>query len=262
MIDIGINILNRQFQHDTDEVIDRAFDAGVEKMILTGVNVANSIKSVEFCKKYNHDIYCTVGIHPHEAKSMTNESMNTLRKLSIDKNVKAIGECGLDYDRDFSPRPIQKKCFEAQIELAIELNLPLFLHERAAFQDFNLILDAFKDKLTPAVVHCFTGSIDEAKIYLDRGYYLGFTGAVTDERRFSHLREVLNYVPLNRMMLETDSPFMLPKNMNSGSLRNNERRNEPAFLPFVSKFIAQVKNISTEKLNEETSLVAKKFFKI
>lgn len=259
MIDIGINILNKQFQSDADEVIDRAFDAGIEKLILTGVNVSNSIKSIEFCKKYNRDIYCTVGIHPHEAKSMNAQSIEILRKSSTHQYVKAIGECGLDYDRDFSPRPIQKKCFEAQIELAIELNLPLFLHERAAFQDFNLILDQYADKLPPRVVHCFTGSINEAKIYLDKGYYIGFTGAITDERRFSHLKEVLKYVPLDRMMLETDAPFMLPKNITN---KSNDRRNEPAFLPYVSKYIAQIKNISTEKLNNETTLVAKKFFKL
>lgn len=262
MIDIGINILNRQFYSDAEDVIERAFQAGVDKMILTGVNVANSYKSAEFCERYPKFLFSTAGIHPHEAKSIDEKSIAQLRELAKTKAVKAIGECGLDYDRDFSPRPFQRKCFEAQIELAIELNLPLFLHERAAFDDFNAIMNSYKEQIPKSVVHCFTGSLDEAKYYLEKGYFLGFTGAISDERRFSQLKEVIEYTPLDRMMIETDAPFMLPKNMSNRSLRNNERRNEPAFLPYVASYIAQIKNISIEKVQDETTLVANRFFNL
>lgn len=262
-IDIGINLTNRQFEGEMDEIIQNALDADVEQMILTGTSVRNSIESEKIAADYPHTLYSTAGIHPHEAKSMNEQSLPTLKKLLLQKHVVSVGECGLDFDRDFSPRPAQEKCFKAQLELAIEVQKPLFLHERKAFDQFTSICKEYQSKLPNAVVHCFTGSLQEAKYYLDNGFYLGFTGAISDTKRFEHLKEVISYVPLDQMMIETDAPFMLPKNVPRHQLTQyNERRNEPAFLPFVAQTIAQFKKISLQEVAETTTTVARDFFRI
>ncbi|MBT2620986.1 TatD family hydrolase [Chryseobacterium sp. ISL-6] len=258
-IDIGINLTNKQFNNEHDEIINRALDNGVEQMILTGTSVRGSKESAEIAGEYPEVLFSTAGIHPHDAKSFNGESMNELRKLLALSHVVSVGECGLDFDRDFSPRPIQEKCYQAQLELAIEINKPLFLHERSAFKRFNEITDGYLSHLPKAVVHCFTGTPEEAKAYLDKGFYLGFTGAISDERRFKHLEEVIRYVPLDRMMIETDAPFMLPKNI---SARNQNRRNEPAFLLYIAQTIAHLKKISIAEVAEETTEVTRKFFKL
>lgn len=257
-IDIGINLTNKQFYNEQDEIINRALDNGVEQMILTGTSVRGSRESAEIAEDYPGILFSTAGIHPHDAKSFTHEGINELRKLLKHDQVVSVGECGLDFDRDFSPRPVQEKCYCAQLELAIEVNKPLFLHERSAFKRFNEITDEYLPKLPKAVVHCFTGTLHEAKIYLDKGFYIGFTGAISDQNRFKHLEEVVKYVPLDRMMIETDAPFMLPKNMQ----RPQSRRNEPAFLLYVAQTIAQLKKINISEVADETTDVARNFFSI
>ncbi|ASK31940.1 hydrolase TatD [Chryseobacterium sp. T16E-39] len=258
-IDIGINLTNKQFNNEHDEIINRALDNGVEHMILTGTSVRGSKESADIAEGYPEILFSTAGIHPHDAKSFNDHSSKELRDLLRLSHVVAVGECGLDFDRDFSPRPAQEKCYRAQLELAIETDKPLFLHERSAFKKFNEITDEFLSSIPEAVVHCFTGTLEEAKIYLDKGFYLGFTGAISDERRFKHLEDVIRYIPLDRMMIETDAPFMLPKNVSS---RNQNRRNEPAFLPYVAQTIARLKKISISEVAEETTEVARKFFKV
>lgn len=262
-IDIGINLTNRPFQNEIQTIIKNAVDAGAEQMILTGTSVKNSEQSSALAKKYPDNLFATAGIHPHDAKNFDADSIPRLRKLLQESMVISVGECGLDFDRDFSPRPVQEKCYEAQLQLAIELQKPLFLHERAAFARFNFITDNYLSKLPKAVVHCFTGSLQEAKTYLDKGFYLGFTGAVSDTRRFEHLKAVVKYTPLDRIMIETDAPFMLPKNVPKTLMAKfHERRNEPAFLPFVAKTIAEFKGISVEEVAEKTRQTAKLFFGI
>ncbi|MFK7060616.1 TatD family hydrolase [Flavobacterium oreochromis] len=262
-IDIGINLTNRQFEDEIDEIVQNAHDVDVEQIILTGTSVKNSIESDKIAADYPHTLYSTAGIHPHEAKSMNEQSIPTLRKLLQKKHVVSVGECGLDFDRDFSPRPVQEKCFRAQLELAIEVKKPLFLHERKAFDRFTAICKEYQSKLPLGVVHCFTGTLQQAKYYLDNGFYLGFTGAISDVNRFAHLKEVIQYIPLDRMMIETDAPFMLPKNVPRSQLtRFNERRNEPAFLPFVAQTIAQFKKVSLHEVAESTTDVARDFFGI
>lgn len=257
-IDIGINLTNKQFKNEHEEIINRALDNGVEHMILTGTSVRTSKESAGIAEDYPEILFSTAGIHPHDAKSFNNESINELRKLLKQDHVVSVGECGLDFDRDFSPRLIQEKCYQAQFELAIEVNKPLFLHERSAFKRFNEITDEYLAKLPKAVVHCFTGTLNEAKTYLDKGFYLGFTGAISDQNRFKHLEEVIRYVPLDRMMIETDAPFMLPKNMP----RMQNRRNEPAFLSYVAQTIAHCKKISISEVADETTEVTRNFFRI
>ncbi|CAM2941243.1 hydrolase TatD [Chryseobacterium flavum] len=257
-IDIGINLTNKQFYKEHDEIINRALNHGVEQMVLTGTSVRGSKESAEIVKEYPGILFSTAGIHPHDAKSFHHESINELRKLLKQNHVISVGECGLDFDRDFSPRSAQEKCYKAQLELAIEIQKPLFLHERSAFKRFNELTDEYLQELPEAVVHCFTGTLEEAKIYLDKGFYLGFTGAISDERRFRHLEEVIRYVPLDRIMIETDAPFMLPKNI--PGVRN--RRNEPAFLPYVAQTIACLKRLSLSEVADETTETARKFFRL
>ena len=257
-IDIGINLTNKQFNNEHEEIINRALDNGVEQMILTGTSVRGSKESAEIAEDYPEILFSTAGIHPHDAKSFSNESIHELRKLLKLEQVVSVGECGLDFDRDFSPRSVQEKCYRAQLELSIEVDKPLFLHERSAFKRFNEITDEYFSQLPKAVVHCFTGTLSEAKIYLDKGFYLGFTGAISDQNRFKHLEEVIKYVPLDRMMIETDAPFMLPKNMP----RMQNRRNEPAFLSYVAQTIANLKKISISKVADETTEIARSFFRI
>lgn len=257
-IDIGINLTNKQFYNEHEEIINRALDNGVEQMILTGTSVRGSRESAGIAEDYPEILFSTAGIHPHDAKSFNQQSIPELRNLLKLDHVISVGECGLDFDRDFSPRPIQEKCYKAQLDLAVEVDKPLFLHERSAFKRFNQITDEYLSELPEAVVHCFTGTLDEARIYLDKGFYLGFTGAISDHNRFKHLEDVIRYTPLDRMMIETDAPFMLPKNMP----RMQNRRNEPSFLPYVAQTIAHLKRISISEVADETTETARKFFRL
>ena len=261
-IDIGINLTNKQFAGEYDEVIVRSISAGVEQILLTGTNVRSSKEALALAKEYPETLFATAGIHPHEANTMNAESIKILASLLKEKKVVAVGECGLDFDRDFSPRPVQESCFHAQLSLAEEVQKPLFLHERAAFDRFIAILKEHSS-LPEGVVHCFTGQLKEAKTYLEMGYYIGFTGAITDMRRFAALEEVVRYVPLDRMLIETDAPFMMPKNVPTRQLSyHQQRRNEPAFLPYVAQTIAHYKGVPLKAVADKTRENAEALFKL
>ena len=261
-IDIGINLTNKQFAGEYDEVIDRAISAGVEQILLTGTSVRSSKEALALAKEYPETLFATAGIHPHDAKTMNAESIKILAALLKEKKVVAVGECGLDFDRDFSPRPVQESCFHPQLSLAEEVQKPLFLHERAAFDRFIAILKEHSS-LPEGVVHCFTGQLKEAKTYLEMGYYIGFTGAITDMRRFAALEEVVRYVPLDRMLIETDAPFMMPKNVPTHQLSyHQQRRNEPAFLPYVARTIARYKGVPLKAVADKTRENAEALFKL
>ena len=170
----------------------------------------------------------------------------------------AIGECGLDFNRDFFPRPQQEKWYEAQVALAEELQKPLFLHERDARQRFCEILAAVR-KSVPAVLHCFTGTREELKIYLDLGLHLGITGWICDERRGTHLRELVREIPLDRLMIETDAPFLVPRTMPT---KPRDGRNEPAFLPYVLQAVADCLGKPVPVVAEATTKTAREFFRL
>lgn len=262
-IDIGINLTNKQFQNETDSIIKNAIAENVSQIILTGTSIKVSELSAKIAQQHPNVLYSTAGIHPHDAKNFDNQSISKLKTLLQKKHVVSVGECGLDFDRDFSPRPIQEECYRAQLELATEVQKPLFLHERAAFARFMAVTTDYLPRLPKAVVHCFTGSLSEAKSYLEKGFYLGFTGAISDSKRFSQLKDVIRFVPLDRMMIETDAPFMLPKNVPRDALtQHHERRNEPAFLPYVAKTIAEFKGLSLDVVAEHSTKTAKEFFGI
>ena len=185
------------------------------------------------------------------------ETIAELRRLAAFEQVVAIGECGLDFNRDFSPRPQQEKWFEAQVALAEELQMPLFLHERDAAQRFYDILTAGR-KSVPAMVHCFTGSRDSLKMYLDLGLHIGITGWICDERRGKPLRELVREIPLDRLMIETDAPFLLPRSM---PVKPKDGRNEPCFLPYVLQAVADCVGKPTEEVARATTATARNFFK-
>ena len=256
-IDIGINLVHRQFQPDREDVLKRAVEAGVSPLIITGTSVRSSEQASAYAGKHPGVLYSTAGVHPHDAKSCNAQTINQLRALCGKPHVVAVGECGLDYDRDFSPRDVQRKCFEAQIALAEELNMPLFLHERAAFTDFKAILKQHPEICSRAVVHCFTGSKRELEDYLELGSSIGITGWICDERRGEQLRAIVKYIPREKLMIETDAPFLIPRNLKS---KSNSNRNEPTYLPHIAAEIAKCRGESTEELAAYTTENAKRFF--
>jgi len=259
LIDIGVNFTNRKFAKDLPQVIECAKQAGVGKMVVTGTSVHGSKRAAEIADRYPNVLFSTAGVHPHDAKDCDTKTIETLGNLANKKQVVAIGECGLDYNRDFSPREVQRKWFAAQVELACKLQMPLFLHEREAHEDFVDILEDYAEDLPKAVVHCFTGTAHELERYLQMDFYIGLTGWISDERRGKHLWKIVDKIPLNRLMLETDSPFLLPRNMNS---RPKNGRNEPSFLSFVARSVAKSFRKTEEEIALASTATAEEFFAI
>jgi len=258
-IDIGLNLTDKQFAKDRKEVVERALKNGVSQMILTGANVKSSMLAANFAREYPNILFATSGIHPHDAKSFHHESIRELKRLAERKEVVAIGECGLDFNRMFSPQPIQEQCFEAQLDLASELSMPVFLHERDAHNRFCEIFSHHMHLAEKAVVHCFTGSVAEVKKYISMGFYIGITGWICDERRGQELQEAVKYIPLDRLLIETDAPYLLPRNLKN---KPKNRRNEPAYLPHIAREIAKYMNVSAEKVTEYSTENAKQLFQL
>lgn len=257
--DIGLNLMHRQFDEDREELIERALESNVSPLIITGTNVRESEKAAAYAARMPGRLYSTAGIHPHDAKTCNDLTMEKLERMALLPQVIAIGECGLDYDRDFSPREIQRKWFKEQIKLAEDLKMPLFLHERAAFHDFREILGKHKNICRRSVVHCFTGMENELKSYLELGCYIGITGWICDERRGEHLRRLVKLIPSDRLMIETDAPFLLPRNMKDKPL---SRRNEPAFLQHIAADLASCLEKSVAEVARQTYDNTKRFFEI
>jgi len=257
LVDIGINLMHKSFNVDRSEVLARAHTAGVTRLIITGTSERSSQEAATFAQKHRGVLYATAGIHPHDSKHCTPATLTVLRTLAKYPEVVAIGECGLDYNRDFSPRPIQDQWFEAQIQLASELKMPLFLHERDAHQRFVEILSRYSNALAKVVVHCFTGTAEELDKYLSMGFYIGITGWICDDRRGTHLRALVRRIPLDRLMLETDAPFLTPRDLRP---QPADRRNEPAFLPHILNTVANALGKSPDEVATATTATAQSFF--
>ncbi|MEO3946256.1 TatD family hydrolase [Gorillibacterium sp. CAU 1737] len=257
IIDIGVNLMHRSFQQDREQVVERAIANGVAPLVLTGTSLRNSSEAARYAERYSGQLYSTAGIHPHDAKSCTAETIQKLEELAVLPQVVAIGECGLDYNRDFSPRDVQRRWFAEQVKLAVQLDMPLFLHEREASSDFVAILK--EQAVTRAVVHCFTGTLAELNTYLTLGYHIGITGWICDERRGRHLQELVRRIPLDRLMIETDAPFLTPRDLRP---KPTDGRNEPAFLPHVLNTVARCVGQSPEEVAHATTATAKAFFGI
>ena len=261
LIDIGVNLSNSRFDKDMEQVIERAHSAGVERLILTGTSVEESQAVVAICERFDNQfsgmLWATVGIHPHDAKTLSPSNLAALRKLATDQYVVAIGETGLDFHRTLSTEKQQEKSFEAHIELAIELKMPLFLHERDAAAKQIEILKSYRDNICNGVIHCFTGDKKTLFRYLDMDLHIGITGWICDERRGQELQKIIKNIPLDRLMLETDAPYLTPRNMPA---KPKNGRNEPAFLAHVLSGIAAVRAEHIDEIATTTTATAIKFF--
>jgi TatD DNase family protein len=257
MIDIGANLTHASFAPDLDAVLARAHGAGVEAMVVTGTSVAESVVAASLANRHPGRLYATAGVHPHHARDCDASTIPALREIASDPRVVAIGECGLDFNRNYSPHPSQEQWFVAQLELGCELGKPLFLHSRDAHPRFADILRAHRDRMPQAVAHCFTGEREELRAYLALDLYIGITGWICDERRGAHLLELVKEIPAERLMLETDSPYLTPRDMKP---QPKSRRNEPAFLPWVLRKVAGALGKAAEDVEAVTSANARRFF--
>jgi TatD DNase family protein len=249
LVDIGANLTHAAFAADLDEVLARARKAGVESVIVTGTTVEESRQASALGLPF------TAGIHPHHAKDFN--GVAELRELAQDPRCVAIGECGLDFNRNYSPHPDQEKCFLAQAQLGLELGKPLFLHSRDAHPRFAELLKTLRPK--KAVAHCFTGEREELKAYLDLGLYIGITGWICDERRGKHLLELVREIPRDRLLLETDAPYLTPRDLKP---QPRARRNEPAFLPHILRAVARALGRPPEEVAAETTRNASELFSL
>ncbi len=254
LVDIGANLTHASFQADVAEVISRARQAGVARIIVTGTTVADSRKGLALSESSDF-LFATAGVHPHHARDCGPDTIPALREIAKHPRVVAIGECGLDFNRNYSPHPDQEKWFVAQAELGRELGKPLFLHSRDAHPRFAEILKSLK--VENAVAHCFTGEREELKAYLDLGLYVGITGWICDERRGRHLLGLVRDIPRDRLLLETDSPYLTPRDLHP---QPKARRNEPAFLPHIARAVAAALGRPVEEVAAETTRNAKTLF--
>jgi len=263
LVDIGANLGHESFQHDFDALLERARAHGVVQMMVTGASRGGSARALELAREHPGYLYATAGVHPHHATDYTDEADAELRALQRAPEVLAVGECGLDYNRDFSPRPAQRRAFERQLQIAadsggsFESRKPLFLHQRDAHADFMAIMRQFDGRIGRAVVHCFTGSREELFDYLDRDWHIGITGWLCDERRGGHLREIVGHIPANRLMIETDAPYLLPRTVKP---QPSHRRNEPMYLPHICRELARDRGETFEQTAASTTATARAFF--
>ncbi|MCG6939098.1 MAG: TatD family hydrolase [Gammaproteobacteria bacterium] len=245
-IDIGVNLTASSFRNDVPQTIDRAQQAGVDSLIITGTNIQHSEKAIVLTQQFESICFSTVGLHPHHASDYCSELGSELRDMLSHKSAVAVGECGLDFNRNYSPRKDQIKAFEAQLEIAIEIQKPVFLHQRDAHEDVVAILKGCRRELKQVVAHCFTGTIEELNDYLALDIYVGLTGWICDERRGKSLQQAVKHVPLDRVMLETDAPYLLPRDLQQKPVEKN--RNEPCFLPHIARSVAKYMTLQEKQL--------------
>jgi TatD DNase family protein len=261
LIDIGVNLTNKRFDKDREDVIRRAQHSGLCSLLITGTNVEESQKALSLCEQYQadfpHFLYSTAGVHPHDADHVSNDYLEQLKQLAQHAQVKAIGECGLDFNRNFSAPAQQKKVFGEQVALAAELQMPLFLHQRDAFEPWFSILKPYLGTVPAMVAHCFTGTKAELSQCISADMYIGITGWLCDERRGQNLRDIVSSIPLNRLLIETDAPYLTPRTIRP---KPKSSRNEPSYLPFIVKEIASITGLDQEQIACQTSLNTKKVF--
>ena len=237
LIDIGLNLMHKSFDKNREEIIKNANDVGVSQFIITGTNIHSSETALNFANQdqFKGVLFSTAGVHPHDAKTCDENTIETLREFAKEDCVVAIGECGLDYNRNYSPQDVQRKWFEEQVKLA----------------DPNMC--------EKACVHCFTGTKEEAEKYLELGCSIGVTGWICDERRGQSLQEAVTVIPPEKMMIETDAPFLIPRNFPKKPKSN---KNKPEYLPHILNTIAEYKGMDSEELGKKVSETTRKFFNI
>lgn len=261
LVDIGVNLTHESFADKHSDILARAQQAGVMQMVLTGTSLSVSEQALTLCQTLDPEglsLFATAGVHPHDASDYPIDE-TPLKALLTQPRVRAVGECGLDFNRDFSPRAVQQEVMIRQLELASRLQLPVFLHERDASQRLVEILREYRDQLSDAVVHCFTGDKRALYSYLDLDLHIGITGWICDERRGSHLHELVKVIPKDRLMLETDAPYLLPRTLRP---KPKSSKNEPSYLPAVLTEVAKHRQVSPEQLATETTACAQAFFNL
>ena len=258
MFDIGVNLTSSQFAKDHADVVARAKRAGVSGMLLTGTNLHESQQALLLAQQYP-GCWSTAGVHPHDASQWQDETAEAIRELAGASDVVAIGECGLDFNRNFSTPAEQERAFTAQLALAADLMMPVFLHCREAHERFITLLDPWLNKLPGVVLHCFTGTEHEARECLARGLFIGVTGWVCDERRGLELRELLPIIPAHQLLLETDAPYLLPRDLKP---KPASRRNEPCYLPHILNKVAQWRGEAPAWLAQVTDDNARRLFRL
>lgn len=257
LIDIGANLAHDSFDEDRDAMMQRAAAAGVVTMIVTGSSEDSNRAAAELARNSNGILRATAGVHPHHASDYNDKVDQQIRELCGDDVVVAVGECGLDYFRNFSPRDAQLGAFKRQLDVAKETQLPVFLHQRDAHDDFVEVLEEALPDLSRAVAHCFTGEHESLREYLAMGLYIGVTGWICDERRGLHLRDIVSLVPDDRLMIETDAPYLLPRTLRP---KPKTRRNEPCYLPEVLRVVAEARGQTEQHVAEITTANAQRFF--
>ncbi|MBA2079785.1 TatD family hydrolase [Rhodanobacter sp. PCA2] len=257
LLDIGANLGHESFRHDIDVTLQRAQAHGVGRMIVTGASREGNEHALALAHAHPGVLWATAGVHPHHAVDYDDATEARLRQLAHDPAVRALGEAGLDYHRNYSPRDVQLQVFERQLAIAAELGKPVFLHQRDAHADFVVLLKRWRDKLPTAVVHCFTDTREALAGYLALDCHIGITGWICDERRGTHLRELVRDIPANRLMIETDAPYLLPRTVRP---QPAHRRNEPMYLRHIAEEIARDRGESVETLAAHTTATAEAFF--
>ena len=254
LIDTHCHLTFKQLAGDVESVIARSKEAGITGWIIVGTNAEQNRKVTELASKFDN-MYAAVGIHPHDAKDVTAETLSELKEFAQNEKVVAIGETGLDFHYNFSPQDVQKKVFIEHLQIAADLSLPLIVHSREAFDETMEILDNHGQSLKKVVFHCFNGSDEQAKLILNKGYYISFTGVVTFKNAHK-CRDAARIVPLDRLMLETDCPYMSPEPM------RKQKINEPALMLHTAKFLAELKNTNLTDLATAVTATSKAFFNI
>ena len=257
LIDIGANIGHDSFDEDRTDMMQRSADAGVSRIIVTGSSDASNVRAASLAEQSPGVLYSTAGVHPHHASDYTDDSDALIRSLIQKDVVVAVGECGLDYFRNFSPREAQLAAFRRQLDIAKESGLPVFLHQRDAHDDFVEILEPALPDLSRAVAHCFTGEGESLREYVAMGLYIGITGWICDERRGKHLHDIASIIPDDRILIETDAPYLLPRTVRP---KPKSRRNEPMYLPEVARVVAEARGQSEEHIAKITTANAERFF--
>ena len=257
LVDIGANLTHESFRHDLADVLARARAAGVAQLVVTGASRQGSRDALDLARAHPGVLFATAGVHPHHAGDFDADTEAGLRELHAIREIVAVGETGLDYFRDFSPRAAQLFAFERQLELAAECGKPLFLHQRDAHDDFIACMDNVRGRIGRAVVHCFTGEKGELFDYLDHDFFIGITGWICDERRGIHLRELVKAIPANRLMLETDAPYLLPRTVKPAP---THRRNEPMYLAHICAEVARDRGEDVAVTAANATATAREFF--
>ncbi len=261
-IDIGANLTHETFRKDLGAVLERAEAAGVTQLFVTGIDEQESARAQALAAEHPGRLYATAGFHPHMAKDFSAEAESVLRELAARPEVVAIGETGLDFYRNHSSPRAQQHAFERHLELAAELQMPIFLHQRDAHQRFSEMIRAYRDDLVGGVAHCFTEGPEAAREYLELGLHIGVTGWLCDERRGEALRRAVAEIPPERLMVETDCPYLLPRDVDPQAfgLPVKNRRNEPCLLPHIGRAVARHTGRDVEELAATSAAVARRFF--